>query len=896
MQPDTMYELVLTFILPQVETVTLQASVDRKESAICALESEIQQLNDKVHALKHKIGSDEGKMTGSDSKQTGRDDTSTFGTASAMTGVMDIQNTLQDTQARLQESEETRAVLQSKYNQLNSEVAVMRATFDKANGSDKYGAIMAQVQSIWEEVGIDAEKQEKDCFEVENCLDIACQTKLDEASALKKQAEEEIARLVNELDKMQSDLGMQTFSTQEPCKTILGRLTSLQHTMDGVRAKHSNALDRREKLIAETSGLLESIGMHKYQLPKSLQQLLGDDHKSSSGYLSEEYLVQCDTELKKLKMQKASIFASNTQILQRAHDLAAKLNMSKSDILDLVSKQTRDLRTNDNNNNCITSTTDIATTQGWSSAELSAVTASVLSKHAAVKTTGSYTLMLNQIFKVVEETAERHRFLADKLSDAINRAQTSLLSIVDGEIRTAEYIESCIQELKTLTPGVQAMTQSEIEALTVVWEALDVESTERASFWSKIEEGIAMRQFLFRGPFEQYLATLKHCNETWLQRATNEAATWIEMFDAHLYKLEQIHGEVERLRSRQDIKSKIISLDSEVRILNAKLTTFEENNCQKQRLLTKKVGSATLLKEERFRKQMQSKFTSKLELLAKLLTAWVKDEGSSFDPELLSQEVRMLLENSEHMEQWVKVRTGFMHLSLLPTKSAKKPRLHQAQAQAQAQTQPLYQSQLQLQSQVRRSKSPPTPSHSVLPAQPQTQQPTDTHTDTIHAPITRQQTRATISAPTRQKRKLDETSISHDQAQSKVPRTASKQQQYQQSKSTSTAKPSETLPSTRASTRSMTTRSSRKISPLSNCINSSVNIDSTGSSKSTRSAPSPLKAVNKSARASTMVTSATAAATKDSKRLTLPPFGKVLEQSLSPSADQDKENASTSIC
>ena len=60
-------------------------------------------------------------------------------------------------------------------------------------------------------------------------------------------------------------------------------------------------------------------------------------------------------------------------------------------------------------------------------------------------------------------------------------------------------------------------------------------------------------------------------------------------------------------------------LDSEIRIMNAKLIDFEELQCNKQRLLSKKNGGAGLLKEERFRKQMQSKFVSNLKQLANLL-------------------------------------------------------------------------------------------------------------------------------------------------------------------------------------------------------------------------------------------------------------------------------------
>jgi hypothetical protein len=140
-----------------------------------------------------------------------------------------------------------------------------------------------------------------------------------------------------------------------------------------------------------------------------------------------------------------------------------------------------------------------------------------------------------------------------------------------------------------------------------------------------------------------------------------------------LFKLEQIHQEVETLRSKQDIKSRIISLDSEVRILSAKLSDFEDTKCGKNRLLTKKTGSGSLLKEERFRKQMQGKFTSKLEQLAGLLRTWIETEGDPFNVDMLSDEVIRLLENSDHMDSWVEKRTEFMHLNLNSKLAGKRP-------------------------------------------------------------------------------------------------------------------------------------------------------------------------------------------------------------------------------
>jgi hypothetical protein len=219
-----------------------------------------------------------------------------------------------------------------------------------------------------------------------------------------------------------------------------------------------------------------------------------------------------------------------------------------------------------------------------------------------------------------------------------------------------------MSEIEALVAGVDTMTQSEIEALTVVWEALSISMSDRGMFWSGIDESMTSMQTRLNGPFDDVVELCKLDGEEWVLAAVKGATESYRLLETRLYKLEQTHQEVERLRTRQDSKSRIISLDSEVRILSAKLSEFEEKKCSKQRLLTKKTGSSNLLKEERFRKHMQSKFTSKLEQLATLLKAWAHDEVTDFDPNLLSDEVRTLLLNSDKMDTWVEKRTEFMHL------------------------------------------------------------------------------------------------------------------------------------------------------------------------------------------------------------------------------------------
>jgi hypothetical protein len=141
------------------------------------------------------------------------------------------------------------------------------------------------------------------------------------------------------------------------------------------------------------------------------------------------------------------------------------------------------------------------------------------------------------------------------------------------------------------------------------------------------------------------------------------------LLTARLHKLEQIHLEVEKLRSKQDAKSLLISLDSEIRILTSSLAEFEDKKCNKERLLTKKAGSSTLLREERFRKQMQEKFISKMHQLKLAVKSWKESDGNDFEDDVLSAEVRLLLDNPDQMDSIVKQRTSFMHLRTVQSKA-----------------------------------------------------------------------------------------------------------------------------------------------------------------------------------------------------------------------------------
>lgn len=394
--------------------------------------------------------------------------------------------------------------------------------------------------------------------------------------------------------------------------------------------------------------------------------------------LSESFLDQCENDIKQLRLMKTDILVSNGDLRSQTQILAKEMHLRARDVVSLVvhstKKQRRDFPS------------------WWNPKVVDDVCHIVTSKDAVVRADDLFTKHLHFVRQCLEIVASGRRSLSQTLKSVVERAYKTLLTAVDGEMYASEaydsfhealfrlpplskeHIRACIDEMETLVTAVEAMSQSEIEALTVVWDAVSITSTERGTFWSDVEEAVASVQAQGDGPFSDVAKASGADLEDWIRSSAVDAKKIYRHLNTRLFKLGKIHGEVEAQRSKQDAKSKIISLDSEVRILSAKLGDFEEKASSKQRLLTKKMNSTALLKEEKFRKQMQSKFAAKLEVLGRLLQDWERNEGTGFDASLLSDDVRILLSNSDKSGTWIEQRTAFMHLRTSHQKHGSKRR------------------------------------------------------------------------------------------------------------------------------------------------------------------------------------------------------------------------------
>ena len=543
---------------------------------------------------------------------------------------------------------------------------------------------LRDLQAIWSDVGVSSDQRSEGLLQIENCFEISCQRVLDQARDLQRDVQQKASDLTSSLRKKYEQLGID----KDPCcrkdsQSLLEHVASLEVENDSILSVYESSLSKKNDFTNQLNGLILSLDLVSSDLPLCLKLLLDENStdRSDIGLLKPDFLDQCEKEIQKIRCEKIEVITENSELQARAFQTVQDMNIGEAELLSLLTSSIRNR--------------DVPLPAWWSDDVSRSVVRSIATDGGLIRANKSFSNHLKLFCDMLTSLSTVRRKLSDQLRSIIERAQKALLNIVDSEGDVSDVcssfhealfrlpplskdrINACVKEICALVSGVESMIQSEIEALSVVWEALGVSSGDRGVFWQGIEESILSIETRLEGPFDSIIQMSYNDTEEWLLFSIKEATKVYIDLESKLCKLDKVHAEVEKLRFKQDSKSSILSLDSEIRILNAKLSEFEDEKCNKQRLLTKKSGGTSLLREERFRKQMQTKFSNKLDDLAKLLRAWVSDEGRSFDAKLLSDEVRELLDNLDNTDALVEKRTEFMHLRTVKIRSSPRKRASQ---------------------------------------------------------------------------------------------------------------------------------------------------------------------------------------------------------------------------
>ena len=707
-----------------MERQRLAEGLQRKESTLESFNLEVDSLNNKINTLTNEINQRRALSESGDGHFEAIEEL-TAAKACLSEELHGAQARVAELKMEVANLKDKAAESYREKSDIKEKLIVAEAIAKQYSETNPSEPILAKLQGIWKDLGVSEFDREDSQRKIDSCLEDTCNRIVEEASELKANTIAEINRLQKELLAMCSVLGKdppQVIDVEASGVVLLPLCESLREEANKIRPEYLSAVERRTNLANDARTLVDAIGREKAQPSSKLTELIEGLGKQGSSLKSgreqraevlrnvqgmvasldrligsestedcemesieasppraDEYdygpprslhvdlLDSCEKEVSRLRLLKSEILVQNSEVREEIAALVKDMHLSADEIVALT-EQVLDFQ-NEN-------------TSWWAKEVALQVACSLLDNDSSVLTTPAFSKHLDSIRFAMETVAAHRRSLSQALKGAVDRAQKTLLMTVDGEADVSEayasfhdalfqlpplskeHVDACITELNALVAGVDAMRQSEVEALTVVWEALDVKPNQRSSFWSKLEEDTTQMQSTDENLFDSVRSVESRYREAWVVEATNEAHKVYGDLSMRLFKLESIHRSVETLRTRQDAKSRIISLDSEIRILSAKLGDFEDKRCSKSRLLTKKSGNGALLKEERFRKQMQTKFTSKLGQLAGLLRVWIETEGESFDANLLSDEVRNLLDNADQMETYVENRTVRMHLNL----------------------------------------------------------------------------------------------------------------------------------------------------------------------------------------------------------------------------------------
>ena len=107
-----------------------------------------------------------------------------------------------------------------------------------------------------------------------------------------------------------------------------------------------------------------------------------------------------------------------------------------------------------------------------------------------------------------------------------------------------EHIYACIEEMNVLVSTVHSMAQSEVEALVVVWEALNVSSDKRGVFWEEIKD------ISFKNkagcPFDLVLHLCNESAEEWILTVLKDGSKIHKLICTVLVKLENVHTKIRK--------------------------------------------------------------------------------------------------------------------------------------------------------------------------------------------------------------------------------------------------------------------------------------------------------------------------------------------------------------
>ncbi len=614
-------------------------------------------------------------------------------------------------QRKLAETQQLLSLSEQRYHSAGLELAECKEKLSVVDVSKEMtketATALAQLQAYWRLLGTDLNEREKVRHELEGCVEEKCNALLKEASRMEHDTRAEIEKLRAENAVMQKALGREVdggesdddkssekdvkkktgkkrkgkdaSSSGAPTKKEPSRLSLLKQkeeaeaTNEELGPIYEKAKTRRVEIEREAKKLLGALEQKESDVSDKLRKFL-KSKSTDDGIYAEDLLSHCEAELRGMRVMKSELLVKSAEAYEKANRLARETHSGPDDVLALV-RTAMDKKK-------VMKATKKNEISWWKESMAKDVCEFVCTDNRAVGTGSLWGKHLRLVVEALDFIAVPRAEVSEALKEVVDGAHKELMRVVDGEDGdlandayrmfhqallslprlSPECISVFVDELESLVNAAQIMSESETEALTVLWDALDVEKNERGGFWADLDK--RMKNFeksnqagVDKNVFDTVLDGMSGKDvEPWLLSALEKCGVAHRKLRARLFRLGAIHGSVESGRAKQECKSAIHRLDSELRIVDARLAQFEEKAGDKSRLVSKKGNGGALLKEEKFRKHMQTKFVGMLGRLRGRLAEWEGREGHAFDLRVLSEEIRnLLVEGSEG-------RTVRMHL------------------------------------------------------------------------------------------------------------------------------------------------------------------------------------------------------------------------------------------
>lgn len=618
----------------------------------------------------------------------------------------DLEARLHESSKEAQESISTASILKDKLRQsthhhaeAQQKLKFLEASLFSHGGMAESTALFDDLQETWRQLGTDISLQEKEVQEIGSSIADTCSRKLSRALLLKAGAEKNIARLSHQLGCMRLALGLSQVSSSQQTWSLplLKCLQKHQNEFQDLVTPYNYACARREKIIDDAIRLSEELEISTESLPKCLMALLqqtdcvaenassentetdGDAEanspakKSAGSYVEgivgkegkdfvvlpprcveTSFLTMCEAEIEKLRVQKSELLIENREIQQKIANAVKEVHMSSDELV--------------SNLYAVFESLAYERQEHLGRKRIDYVAKAMLSPNQELQLRADDSERLRFILDFVNGMVNYRATLSSALQSVVERAQRSLLDIVGQEVDASEAYASfhdalfrlpalsqdlslaCISEMEALVLCVETMTQSETEALSVVWEALDMTPSGRHNFWARVERTREPNEDTT--PFDETKSLAGPQCESWIVEASQKASALSKELYRKLWKLEKIHDEVERLRSTQDSKSRILSLNLQVRILSSKLTELEPTERGKKRPLSQCSKALTPANKKRLGTQIKSKLRSQAKQLSEMLEIWEDDEGTGFETCLLSNDVQAVLREVRKPKYW----------------------------------------------------------------------------------------------------------------------------------------------------------------------------------------------------------------------------------------------------